>query len=229
MKGKEDYFNSDFDIELDLKLKQIIKQIKSSPQPSLQRKRAINLLLITIQNSGKLVYPQKNKGSWSETYYQDLLDQAISITFESIAKSIDKYNFRYAVMQWVNGILKNRFIDVLRTPKTIDTVTIDNPDKPIIIPDKPKEKILETSEVRQQCIENNPIFDAKHIRNKPQATIGRLIIMKYFEGKTFEQIASQFQIGRHTTISGFLYRELNNKKSKILDALRKCLQEELNL
>ena len=129
-------------------------------------------------------------------------------------------------MQWVNGILKNRFIDVLRTPKRIETVTIDDPEKPITVKYEPSEKTLETTEIRQKCIENNPLFFEKHIRNKPQATIGKMIIMKYFEGKTFKQIASQFKIGRHTTISGFLYRELNNKKSKILDALRKCLQEE---
>ena len=53
-----------------------------------------------------------------------------------------------------------------------------------------------------------------------------MIIMKYFEDQTFEDIASAFQIERHSTISGFLYRELKNQKSKILEALRKCLQEE---
>ena len=84
MKEKNDYFNSEFDLELDLQLKKTIKKIKSFPQPSLERRRALNRLLIQIQNSGKLVYPQKKSGSWSDKYYQDLRDQAISKTFESI-------------------------------------------------------------------------------------------------------------------------------------------------
>lgn len=216
--------NSEDDLELDLELKKIIKDIQKHPYKSREYRGALNQLLLTIEKSGKLSYPQKNTGIWANQYYEYLRQQAISKTFEAISKNIEKYNPNYQVMQWVNGILKNRFIDVMRAEKRFLIDSIDDPKQPPIVKSEPEVNVLEQTEARQKCIENNPIFYEKHIKNRSVATFGKLVIMKYFQGKTFQDMASEFAIDSHSTISGFLYREI--KKDKINKALRKCLQED---
>lgn len=225
MEKKVKVDHSEIDKQLDLKLKKIIETIKTYPQKSIQGRRAWNNLFITIQTSGKLSYPKKSENSWSGEYYEYLRNQAISKTFESMFKNIDSYNPDYLVMQWVNGILKNRFIDVLRKEKPNQNLSIHHENAKEIPDDKSqKEDIWQKSDRRKKCIENSSTLQEKHIRGKDNATVAKLIIMKYFEEKTFEDIALEFNIPTHSTISSFLYRQI--KMSKIDLALRKCLQEE---
>jgi RNA polymerase sigma factor (sigma-70 family) len=211
--------HSKTDTELDLKLKQIIEEIKN-PEKSLNRKKALNRLLIAIQQSGQLSYPQK--GLWPEQYYGYLRDEAISKTFESIFKSIDRYNPQYSVMQWVNGILKNRFIDVLRAEKPKQATSFDAFETEPVTP--PTGKDREASDLRRQCIESNPILREKYIQKIPEATLARIVVMKYFEGQNLQEIALKFQIPKHSTVASFLSRQI--KVEKFQSALRKCLEDE---
>lgn len=212
--------NPEIDTELDIKLKQIIEEIQSYPEKSLDQRRVLNRFLIAIQQSGQLSYPQK--GLWPEQYYRYLRDEAISKTFESIYKNIDRYNPKYSVMQWVNGILKNRFIDVLRAEKPKQTISFDNLLTEPITPSTAEER--EESKMRRQCIESSSILQEKHLKNLPEATLAKIVVMKYFEGQTLQAIAENFQIPKHSTVASFLTRQI--KVSKFESALRKCLQDD---
>jgi RNA polymerase sigma factor (sigma-70 family) len=212
--------HSETNTELELKLKQIIEEIKNYPQASLNRKKALNRLLIAIQQSGQLSYPQK--GLWPEQYYWYLREEAISKTFESIFKSIDRYDPKYSVMQWVNGILKNRFIDVLRSEKPKQATSFDGFDTEPVTSSTGKDR--EASDLRRQCIESSSILREKHIQEIPEATLARIVVMKYFEGQNLQTIAEKFQIPKHSTVASFLSRQI--KVEKFQSALRKCLEDE---
>ena len=208
-----------FRLTLDM-AQQIIEEIKSYPEKSLDRRRSLNRLLIAIQQSGQLSHPQK--GLWPEQYYQYLRDEAISKTFASIYKNIDRYDEKYSVMRWVNGILKNRFIDVLRAEKPKQATSFSGFETEPIIPSTGEDR--EESRMRRQCIESSPVLREKHLKNLPKATLGTIVVMKYFEGLTLQEIAEKFQIPKHSTIASFLTRQI--KVSKFESALRKCLQDD---
>ena len=226
--------NPETDTELDLKLKQIIKETRSYPEKSLNRRRALNRLLIAVQQSGQLSHPQK--GLWQEPYYQYLRDEAISKTLASIYKNLDRYDEKYSVMQWVNGILKNRFIDVLRAEKPKQNDSWDDLLVEPKIPSKTEEQAKVEREMIKECIENSSALKEKHIRDLPKATLAAIVVMKYFENLTLKEIAEHFQIPKHSTVASFLARNISpstqkksskpEKLSKFQDALRKCLGED---
>ncbi|BAZ13210.1 hypothetical protein NIES4071_50490 [Calothrix sp. NIES-4071] len=112
--------NDDTENLLNEQLQQLICEAKQFPltdeNPTIRAKRriALNKLISAIRSSGKVSRLIKWMG---EPNYQDYYNEALQQTFIEVCNRIDQYNPQYAVMAWVNEILKCRIYDVVKKDK----------------------------------------------------------------------------------------------------------------
>jgi hypothetical protein len=105
---------------VDEKLQNLINEVCRHPDPSPERQKALNRLLINIQQ-----IPGIYKSS-----HQDYLD-ALNRTWEWFCKNICKFEARspslqQSVVTWINGYLKWRIKD-LHLPDSNYTISLDTP------------------------------------------------------------------------------------------------------
>lgn len=101
--------------ELDERLKQLILEAQRHLPKTPGRNRLLHQLFLEIQNSGKLanyfaLCPHPLKASYAEIYAE-----ALQKLFCYITQHLENYQIEKGeVLQWVNGILKWRFLDAVR-------------------------------------------------------------------------------------------------------------------
>lgn len=208
--------NQERDKELNQQLQGLLQEAQDHPLGSLQRRRMLSRLIQAIQRSGQLAHPQR--GQWSPNQYEDLYNQALSKTFEYIAKNIDAYNPRYPVMAWVNDILKKRFIDVVRSemrhlqPYSYDALVESGYQQAAEAP--------EASDLAQlkDCLQSYPCFAQTHIQKRPEVTFQQIFLLR-LDGYQWEDLATQLDL-RPSTLSTFFYRNLQKFKPDILAYLQ---------
>lgn len=105
---------------MDEQLQHLIDEVCRHPDPSLERQKALNRLLLTIQQ-----IPGIYKSS-----HQDYLE-ALNRTWEWLCKNICKFEARSPSLQnsllsWINGYLKWRIKDLL-LPDSNYTISLDTP------------------------------------------------------------------------------------------------------
>jgi DNA-directed RNA polymerase specialized sigma24 family protein len=157
---------------------------------------------------------------------ESIVDEAVTITLAKVVKSINSYDpdrVRVpdrSVMAWVNKILYNQFRDLLRKYRSrYESISIDNPDSgaEAKIQEKidkddaviPPSENPDLAEKLRQFIRTDPEDHLKntHIKNKPNATFQAILLLR-LQGLTWQGIANNFDIPRHTTVRSFHDREL---------------------
>jgi DNA-directed RNA polymerase specialized sigma24 family protein len=156
------------------------------------------------------------------------IGEAVTNTLLEVAKNIDSYDPEYSVMQWATGILHFRFLDVLRKYRArYESISFDNSDAmaeamaEAEIAKMPKpESDLGTSEL-YQFIKTDPEghLAAKHIRNHPEATLQKILLMRLNDLK-WQEIADQLNISSLSTINNFSDRQLRNLNNYFRKYLR---------
>jgi DNA-directed RNA polymerase specialized sigma24 family protein len=209
----------------DEELQQLALAIQASPnrQDRVIRKQ-INQLITTIST--------RLQGSkrWFTNRWSGIVDievifgEAVTNTLLEVAKNIDSYDPEYSVIQWATGILHFRFLDVLRKYRArYESISFDNTDamaEAKIAEMSEPESDLMTSEL-YQFIKADPDghFLATHIRNHPDATLQRILLMR-LDGFKWKEIADRLNISSLSTINNFSDRQLRNLNNYFRKYLR---------
>ena len=192
-------------------------EAKRHPPGSPNRQRALNELVNKVLQSNLLGHPQK--GLWPPDVYAYLYHEAIQKTCLCICQQIDRYNPEHPVMAWVNFTLKNRLIETVREFNNgkVCILSLDELDKQASV-----EETTSDADLLRQFLEEDPenLFKSEHIKGHPKATFQVLVIAKFVEDKTWEQISQEWGISL-ATISSFVTRRLQKFKAYF----QKYLQE----
>ncbi len=183
--------------------------------------RAFANLIRALENSGDLYVPNKYKYYfWRENY-----DEALQENWLYIWRKIDNYDPRKGkVMNWVNFLLRQKFLDVINSYNTpwyetsLDTPYWDR------IGQKKYDSLLayldETlaDDSKQMspiilvinCLDEDPdgLFKSKYICDRPDANL-RAIAKRRAEGESWKDISAHFSIGI-STLSSFYQRCLKH-------------------
>lgn len=206
--------DNESDERLNQQLQELIQEAQKHPASSLERRRILSRLIMAINDSNQVGHPQR--GQWPPAQYEDLYNQALSYTWEYIAKNIDAYNPKFKVMAWFNDILKKRFIDVLRREsRHWGTSSMDElSEKGYQASSNDEESQLQQL---RHCIEINPIYSETHIKNRPDVNFKAIFILR-LDGYQWDAISEEFKLKR-TTLSSFFQRNL----TKFSPEIRRCL------
>ncbi|NJK28164.1 MAG: sigma-70 family RNA polymerase sigma factor [Coleofasciculaceae cyanobacterium SM2_3_26] len=208
----------DIEVMLDNTLLKTLAVIaKQHPPGSPERQLALNLLITAIQHSGRLCYPQKGTSPLPSQLYEDVRNEAVQQTLLEICQKIDRYDPLREVMSWVNFVLDRRFIDVCnkyrrqgvtQIPKGGGVDFVDIPDLQTLdafIARSPKKS---DSQELMDLVEENPqgMFTKEFTNGRPEANFRAIALAKYRQGKTWEEIAKEFDLASTSTVSVFFSR-----------------------
>ena len=210
-------------------LQQLVQDAQSHPPQSPQRQLALNRLVQEILKSDRLGHPQR--GAWTPSLYEDLYNEALQRTLLEICQKIDNYNPDHPVMAWVNFILKNQFINVIRdykkggltyVPKaeqesTTALPSLDDLDRYI-----PPQDELADERLLRQFLEEDPedLLKIERLRERSDVTFQSLALAKFVEDQTWSEIADNLGISVQTLCSFF-----NRRLQKLMPYFHKYLQE----
>ncbi|MBP0017770.1 MAG: sigma-70 family RNA polymerase sigma factor [Cyanobacteria bacterium SBLK] len=203
--------------ELDERLRSLALEAQKHPSGSRMRRKAVECLLRTLQNSRKLCRPSVPThlmGLYSEIY--TIAKQNL---FCYIFRKIDTYNpDKGEVLQWANFLLKRRFPEaigeVTRSGKTLSWQNVQNmtlDDLDTAIARNGSSTPSEDNNLREY-IEEDPdgIFHNAHVRNKPHATF-QIIALKTLDGWSWQEISTELDV-KIPTLSSFYQRNLKRFK-----------------
>ncbi|RMG12244.1 MAG: sigma-70 family RNA polymerase sigma factor [Cyanobacteria bacterium J055] len=185
-------------------------EAKQYPDRSYERRRILNRLANKIFQSPKLHRPHCD--SLPPAISEDLYREALNITVMEICKKIDKYDSSRDVLGWVNFLLKNRFIDLLRKWKNMPS--LDEIDPIGSEPDPSASADL------KQWIEADPdgFFTRKHIKKNPKATFQFIVLARIWEDRKWEDISAELNIS-NSTLCEFYKQQLRELKPYFKDFL----------
>lgn len=204
----------------DERLRELALEVQRYPHQSEKRRLLLNSLLDAIFRHRSLGHPQI--GLWPPHFYEDLRNEAISITLTEIAEKIDNYDpARGCVMAWVNKILNFRFLDVLkkynsrgltfiptgRDQKTIQVMSLDELKR-----DLPMETADSDAERLRKFIEKDPEkLLQKHIKGRSKATMQFLLLAR-LDNQTWRGISEKLEPPpiSDQALSSFFNRQLRN-------------------
>jgi DNA-directed RNA polymerase specialized sigma24 family protein len=201
-------------------LQQLVRQARSHPDRSAQRRIALNRLIIAIRHSPSLKKPDN---LFNIPNYQDIYDEALNTTCMEIHRRIDSYNSEHPVMAWVNYILNFRIQDAIAKERKKGLTDLPKSCKPdwweidrSFGEDDNRSMDISTPNPRDEdcqslknLIADDPDgkFAERHIQNLPAATFQNICLMQ-LEGKKWKEIAACFGTSI-PTISGFYRTSLN--------------------
>lgn len=195
--------------EDDRELNQLAMEAKQYPERSYQRRRSLNRLANKIFQS-TLYRPHCD--SLPPAVSEDLYREALNITVMEICKNIDKYDASRDVLGWVNFLLKNRYIDLLRRWKPMPSLDDIAPLE--FIPDTSASADL------KQWIEADPdgLFTRKHIKRNPNATFQFIVLARIWEDRKWEDISADLNVPI-ATLCEFFKKQLHELKPYFKDYL----------
>jgi DNA-directed RNA polymerase specialized sigma24 family protein len=217
------------DEDFERSLQQLAEDAQRYPPQSSQRQLALNKLVNQILSSNRLARPQKEL--WAPNLYEDYYNEALQKTLLIICQKIDNYNSKHPVMAWVNFLIKNQFISVIRDREK-KGITYLPKLKKIQSPFLPSlddldcyiatDETLSDAQILKQFLEDDPenLLKNEQIRDRHDITFQALAIAKFVEDKTWEEIATQSQISLQTICSFF-----NRCLQKLMPYFKKYLQE----
>ena len=208
-----------------LELQQLVIAIKNSPdRKDRVTRKQIDRFLREVLDRLKPT-EQKLISNWSGIVdIESIVAEAVSNTLFEAVKNIDKYDLdRGDVMQWIKGILNFRFLDLLRKYRErYESVSFDNPDAMVEAEvTKLSEPDPESSGSKlSRFVETDPEGNlaTNHIRNYPDATLQRILLMRLNKMK-WQDIAARLNISSHSTVNTFHDRKLE----QLEDYFRKYL------
>ena len=208
----------------DLELKQLALAIKQSPtRTDRVVRKQIERLLTEISariQPAKRVLIKKWEGIDN---IESIVAEAVSNTLMEAVKNLDRYDPQKAsVMTWINGILKYRFQDALRSYRSRhQSISIEDPESKAEAKIQAKidrdDAVISESETAymadklRQFVNTDPEghLSAVHIRDRPAASFKAILLLR-IAGLTWQGIADRFDIPRHTTVTTFHDRQLRN-------------------
>lgn len=205
--------------EIDDRLRKLALEAQKHPQGSLKRKKAVDRLLRSLQNSQKLCHPPVPphlQGLYSEIYA--IAKQHL---FCYLFRKIDTYKpEKGEVLQWVNFLLRRRFPEaigeVTRLGKgkqlswqNVKRMTLEDLDANPSFQDYSVPS--EEDELREYIKEDpDRIFQTAHVSNNPHATF-QCIALKTLEGWSWQEISTELGV-KVPTLSCFYQRNLKRFK-----------------
>ncbi len=230
---------------IDIQLRPLVRAIQASTDRQAPVVcRQINRLLIVV-SSGLQSTEQAYITKWSGiANIENIVADAVQKTLLEAIKNIDSYQPEKAhFLAWINGIFRYRFYDELNLNKIyVDKNTLhdfemkiseDNFNSKVIfeinaVLEEDQEaagKDLEINNLRAELrkfIEEDSerIFASTHIRNRPDATFQRIMLMRLVP-MTWQRIADSLNITSLQTIKSFHDHQLHKYK----DYFRRHLQE----
>jgi DNA-directed RNA polymerase specialized sigma24 family protein len=213
----------------DTLLKQIALAVQEATIGSKERWIALNLLVETIQMTGKLSRPKTT--SLPLEVYKEIYREALQTTLLEICQKIDSYDSTREVMAWVNFLLNQRFKDALnkfmrhgitQLPRNSSNsvVSLDEPEHLESI--STRNEACSRSQSLRELIEANPdnMFTEEHIQGQPNANFQSIVLDKIWGDKTWEEIAEKLQISSVQTLSSFYNRCLKKFRLFFLEYLQ---------
>jgi len=201
----------------DESLQQKALAVQRHPPESTARRQALSQLIHLIWTSPELGHPYRHVCPIS--LYEDVRNEAIFRVMSEIPNKIEQYQPEYPVMQWVNGLLRYRFLDVwqeynnsgiTRAPRRggkQEPVTVRSLDE--LQMDWAADSSLSDSDEIRQFIEEDPEqrFN-KHIGKQPAATL-KFLLLAVLDGLTWEEMGAMFDPPLpKTTVCSFVHRNL---------------------
>jgi DNA-directed RNA polymerase specialized sigma24 family protein len=211
-----------------IKLRKAVLETQGCHEEALQRnkllRKQIDLFLRKVIDrlkpaQGKLI------SDWQRLAdIESIVAEAVNNTILQVVRNIDSYNpERSGVMTWINMILNSRFLDLVeRYRPRHESISLDDPNGSA--ESEVQEKIdkddaivddLETDYMARKLWEfimKDPDghFAETHIRDYPDATLKKILLMR-LNRLTWQEIANQFNISSHSTISSFHDKNLRKK------------------
>lgn len=202
---------------LDYQLKQLAIAAQEQPPKSRARQRALDRLICTIQDSNKLVRPQREQ---FQGFYDEIYDEARQRLFAHICARIETYNpERGEVLQWANFLLRQQFFPeasraVYGLPKGVTRLTLDDLDRSN--PSEVNPQLMPSlSQQVLQCLEEDPgsVFQRSHIDQHPEANFQFLAIQR-LSGYSWQELSTELGIAI-PTLSSFYQRCLTKFVSQL--------------
>ena len=209
------------------RLKHLVFAAQQHPKKSRERQRALQRLIIAIQQSGKLCRPRRGQ---FQGFYQDIYAEAVQQLFAFICERIDDYNPQKGeVMTWVNVLLDRRFFieasrEVLPTvydgvnAKEIHKIDLEDLDRSNPTELNPQ-LVPSLSEEVARCLEEDPegIFESTSIAKRSDVSF-RYLALQRLAGYSWEDLAQETGI-RLPTLSGFYQKWLTRFAPKFKEYL----------
>jgi DNA-directed RNA polymerase specialized sigma24 family protein len=198
-------------------LRQKALEVQRHPPNSAERRHALSQLVRLIWISPDLGHPYRNVCPIS--LYEDIRNEAILRIMSEIPNRIDQYQPQYSVMQWVNGLLRYRLLDVWQEYKNAGITHAPrrgSQREPVIVRsldqlqlDWAAEPSLSDSDEMRQFIAEDPEHRLnKHIGKYPTATL-KFLFLAMLDGLTWDEIAKMFDPPiPKTTVCSFVHRNL---------------------
>ncbi len=180
--------------DLNLYLQSLIQETCSHLPDSLQRRKAINLLLRVLLKSGRI----KTRGN-------DIYEEALYKTMFNLTKTLcEKYDpSRSSFLVWFNTCLRNQYKDEIRAEQRYrdrhqsvwrsneNEVELNRLDQ--FASGIDANLLLDTWESFVQWIENNPdnLLKACHIENNSEANCQSLAYLRLVKGEEWQKIAKK--------------------------------------
>jgi DNA-directed RNA polymerase specialized sigma24 family protein len=216
-------------------LQQLVIEAQAHPDQSAKRRIALNRLIVEIYRSPSL---KKPVNKFNIPNYQDIYDEALSITCMEIHRRIDSYDPSHPFMAWVNYTLNYRIQDVAAKYQKRGITQLPGGQKPrwwdidndsstdgnesskdgwqmqLSPLDRDEDKTALKTFIEEDL---DGRFSERHIQNLPNATFKNICLLQ-LEGRTWQEIAEYFGTSIPTA-SGF-YR---NNLSRLLEYLQQSL------
>jgi DNA-directed RNA polymerase specialized sigma24 family protein len=210
----------------DLELQQLVLAIKNSPnQQDRETRKQIDRFLRKVIDRLKPAQRKLISGWQGLADVESIVAEAVNNTILQVVINIDSYNpERSGVMTWINMILNSRFLDLVEKYRPRhESISLDNPNGSA--ESEVQEKIdkddaivddLETDYMARKLWEfimEDPDghFTENHIRNYPDATLKKILLMRLNRLK-WQEIANRFNISSHATINNFHDKQVRELK-----------------
>jgi len=189
--------------ELEEKLKKLVLEIQQNLPQTPQRQRLFNRLFSEIQQSKKLGHYHSICPSYLKGCYEEIYAESLQELFLYLIKKIADYDPNQGeVLPWANGILKWRFLDVVRKwqqstqnlEQTIPILSLENLEdldkmsKPVDLKPSLSEQVI-------NIISEDPekIFQQTYTSGNPLANF-QFIALKRAEKETWQTLSKQLNI-----------------------------------
>ncbi|NJR62017.1 MAG: sigma-70 family RNA polymerase sigma factor [Cyanobacteria bacterium CRU_2_1] len=207
-------------VRLNQHLDHLAQDAQQHSSGTLERQLALTKLIRLAQTSGK-IYRPTNPGL-SANLYDEICDEAIWETWLWVSKNIDRYDStRGNVLTWINSTLYWRFKDRvsawIQRQKTAPSIAETH----YLEPFSSLDQTPSLSELVQRWFEDDPdaILCQDCIRGYPHVTF-QAIALQRLAGKSWEEISTQFNGMKISTLSSFYQRCVENLAPQI----RVCIQ-----
>jgi RNA polymerase sigma-70 factor (ECF subfamily) len=136
---------------------------------------------------------------------EDILQDTFIKVFQSIKAGNYSENGKF--MPWVMRIAHNLIIDHFRLIKQMNTISNDNYESDIFNSKRFAEDNIEDDMIRQQIHE-----DVRNMINHLDEDQKEVVILKYYEGLSFKEIADKTKVSINTALGRMRYALINIRK-----------------